>query len=304
MQVHRPLGAKRPHSRTHVWLPRCLLAVLCGLTLWLLGGPQAAAQSLLSQAKARADEARFSEALALLQRAERSHKLSRPALRQLFEQRAVVHFALRDFDGAKRDLKHLAVVAPKHRLTAAAPPALHRAFAQAVRAQQNRPFRLRVEHTQQDATLTLRLRTLHPPSALLRSVHLYARRAGAPDWEHSAEQTLALDAGMALGRVEYFAQAWGPGDVVLQQVGSRETPQSLLLRPVMQVPAAPSPAVTWGQASETSSARQDEGGGRRWLWWVGAGGVVAVTVATVLALTLRSSGTPAQTQVGGPVIVR
>nr|MDQ3038150.1 hypothetical protein [Myxococcota bacterium] len=84
-------------------------------------------------------------------------------------------------------------------------------------------------------------------------------------------------------RVEYFAEAIGPGGVVLSRAGSRDAPR------------------TW-----SGSGAAGGGGGDDALWiglGIGAGVVVLGIVIAVIAVTAAPSGPSDRTQPQLPVIV-
>lgn len=242
------------------------------LLLCLAAPAIASAHELVDEGQRLYEEADFVAALDALARAEAATDLSLEDLTHLFETRALVHLAMNNADAMRADLRRLAAVAPDHRLPRTVPPDVVRAFAE-IRAEGGGALRVLATTDASSAGVTITVRVDNDAAEIVRAVRTFGRIAGG-------EYLRAQDAPLLVpgsGVVEYYAEAIGPGGVVLARSGSADAPLSAAGR---------------------------GGGDEAWPWvLVGVGvAVVAAVVITVVLLTTQPSG-QAQTVVS-PFTVR
>jgi hypothetical protein len=239
-----------------------------------------------------ADTADFEAALSAFDEAEQAAVLSRDDLAVLFGHRAVVHFAVGDRDAMEADLRRLAAVRPGASLPRTAPPPVREAYRT---LESQAPLRVSAKAAPLDGGLQVRAGTTGDPGGLVRHTRVAARAHGHRTWSASEAGVVAV-----LARpghiVEWYAEAIGPGGVVLDARGSAENP----VRSRAGGAAAPSVAEADGPLAD-AVASEDRSRPSPW-WWVGTGtaAVVVGVVATSVALT-RSSGA-AHTTVSSPTL--
>ena len=206
-----PSGASR-------WLLRLAL-VVCGLLVWPHG---ARAQSLVDEGRRLYEEADFVGALDALGRAEAGSDLTLADLEVLFEQRVLVQVALANEAGVRADLRRLLAVAPEHVLPRGAPPEVVRLFAQ-LRTESAGSVRVVVTTDAAADGVTITVRGENDWAGIIRSVRTSARTLGSETWDVATDAPLLVPTS-AGERVEYFAEAIGPGGAVLARAGSPEAP--------------------------------------------------------------------------------
>ena len=199
--------------------------VLATLTLVSIAAPATAlAHPLVDEGRRLYEEAEFVQALDTLGRAEGQSDLTLADLEVLFEQRALVNVALGNQDAVRADLRRLLAVAPDHHLARGAPPDVARLFAE-LRAESTGAVRV-VATTESSADgVTVLVRAENDWAGVVRAVRTSGRVVGTSDWDSSTDAPL-LVATVPGDRVEYFAEAIGPGGAVLARSGSADAPLS------------------------------------------------------------------------------
>lgn len=259
-----------------------LLSVALGSSATALAHPD------LDQGVQSAEEADFDAALAAFERALDSGTLTRDELVVLLSERALVLHALGQKGALAWDLANLALIEPGRSLGRRAPPELVQAFAEAT-ARQGATVTIHVacEPSSTGLRLTAEVKGLSDPS--LGSVVIHTRKADASQVNHqAAEAEVSIGPGESL---LYSAELVGMGKVVLANDGSPAAPK------VCEAPNLnEQPVVAMG------TDKQD-GKNRKLWWWLGAGGVVAVTAVTVGIIVATNKDDPSnETSVGRPMV--
>jgi hypothetical protein len=234
----------------------------------LLPNGSAMAHPLVDEGRRRYEEAEFVGALDALARAEASDDLERDELAAAYELQALVQLAMGNADAMHAALERLVVVSPDHTLDRRVPPAVARAFAE-VRSEAPAPLRVVASVAARGDGVSVEARVERDELELLREVRVHGRAAGSDAWDVSADAPLFVEAPPG-SRVEYYAEAVGPGGVALASTGTADDPLS----------TRASRAATESPMVEPDA----EGGVSPWLF-VGIGAVVAA-VATVLLIVL------------------
>jgi len=197
-------------------------------------------------------EADLEGAVESFARAEAADDLSESDLATLYATRALIHRALGDTSAVEADLGRLAVVAPGHRFDESAPPDVVESFDR-MRAQGgNVEVQAEAEATPTGTRLTGR--AVRDPADMVREVRVHARTDG--EWQ-TAPNVVEITGNTM---VSYYAEAHGPGGVVLGRHGSRESPL------------------------------EHGGGSFPWLW-VGIGAGAVVLAAVIIAIAVAAGGT-------------
>jgi len=269
------------------WL--ALLVVVCAPGV-------AYAHPLLDEGERKYEDADFQGALDAFARAEQASDLTRDDLVRLYTRRAMVHHAMQHPEELEADVFRLAHLDRALRLPRAAPPAVRRAYEQAV-ARVSGTLRVDVEVESMPGGTRLVARVSDDNAGLVQSLRVRARVAGGP-WRRTERAALEVPAA-AGATVEYVAEAIGPGGAVLTHAGTDDAPLRTTLAPALVEAATPATTTaTAGSAASGGSAaasgtsspaipgaplRVDEGGAPVWPWLV-AGGVVLAAAVVVVAL--------------------
>ncbi len=242
----------------------------------------------LDKAIASAEDAEFEAALTSFERAIASGTLSREELITLLTERVLVLHALGQKAALVGDLATLALIEPGHHLGKRAPPALVNAFANAT-ARQGAALDISASCAPSGGGMTVKAHVTGLSDPSLARVRIYTRRdPGEPVVHNGTEAEVFVPAGTTL---RFSAEVVGLGDVVLASDGSMDSPS---------VCASPTTAAASGIALD--SGPQDSKGHKRW-WWIGAGGVVAITAITVGLVVANSGGDSSRdTSVGKPMV--
>jgi len=211
--------------------------VACVLIAW---PHRTCAQSLVDEGRSLYEEADFVGALDALGRAEAGSDLTLADLEVLFEQRVLVQVALANEAGVRADLRRLLAVAPEHVLPRGAPPEVVRLFAE-LRAEGAGSVRVVVTTDAAADGVTIFVRGENDWAGIIRSVRTSARVVGNDAWDVATDAPLLVPTS-AGERVEYFAEAIGPGGAVLARAGSPEAPLGASSR---GAPAAAGGEETW-----------------------------------------------------------
>lgn len=254
--------------------------IVVGVTLFWTGA--AAAHPDIDEAHGHYENAAFTEALDALVRAEQSERLSEAELRELLALRATIHFATRADDAFQNALRTLASIAPDHRFDPELPPLFLEAWQQARDAAE--PLEVRVAMIEDEHADTLRFHAYVEGSAdsLVRgSPSLYVRERGG-EWRSGRNGVLVLHGAQA-NAVLLYAEATGPGGVIIARHGTADAPRVASLAPLslQSAPEAPpSDPLPWLVA--------------------GAAGMVAVALAIALVVVATADDTPDRTIVHAP----
>jgi hypothetical protein len=241
------------------------------ISLVLAWTSTASAHPEIDGARAALQDARFSEALVALERAEASGTLSREDLVLLYELEALAHRGLDDAERVESSLRRLAVLDRRHEFLPESPPAMRRQFeAIAARA----PWSPVVDVRQVPAGDAIELRAVvrADPLRLERAVRLYTRVGqGAYELTENAPARVSLSPGRT---IEFYAELIGPGGAVIASDGSALAPRSIA-----------GPEALFDDAAEDSESFE-------WGWIALGGGVLAAgAIAIVVGLMLGSDDT-------------
>lgn len=226
------------------------------------------AETPLDEARQAYEAAEFRRAIELLERVERDAAFDRDTYVRLLELRALSHRALAEDEATGRTLRVLASVEPAYRFGPEAPPDLVEDF-EAIRAALPGPIAFDARATPSPAGATVEARVVRDPENVLRALRVHARVDGGA-WQSGNE---SLQVAAAPGaRIEWYAEAVGPGGALLSTIGSAGAPRTLTL------PAAAAPA-------------RDDGAGGAVPWtWIAVGGGALVIAGVVVAVVLASGG--------------
>ncbi|WP_157069501.1 hypothetical protein [Sandaracinus amylolyticus] len=256
-------------------------------TLCLIGLPSSArASESLRAGIDAANEAEFERALSALDRAEQGEELARDELATLYEQRALVRFALGDARGAEHDLTLLAALEPNRVLDGRAPPRLRAVFERA-RASLGGRVELVVDVSRSEGAARVRATLLRAPVGLVRDVTIAYRLGAAGAWQSAHGEELVIEA-PAAAEISLFVVAHGAGGAIVASDGTRASPR--------RVAGAVSPEIA---RAEPTSHSDDT-----WLHWgigLGAGGAVVLAVALGIGIAASQSGSD-QTAFTGPTL--
>jgi len=267
---------------THIFAS-CLAAALLALPATAVAHP------LIDRARERFEQAEFDEALELFAQAEEADDLSREDLIQLYLKRALVYHALDRDEDLELDLFRLATIEPDMEFTRRIPPRVRSAFAEAA-GEVDAPIRIAVDSSREDGWVRLEPRLENDQAALVREIRLGARVTG--EWLTAVNESLEMEAGPE-ERVDYWAEAVGPGGAVIATQGSRSEPR--ILGPAGAVAEGGTGTGTGTDGGEGSGS--GTGGGVPW-WPFAVGGAAAAAGAVVLVVLL--SGGNDNTFVPGP----
>jgi hypothetical protein len=260
----------------------------------VVSAPGAAyAHPILDEGERKYEDADFQGALDAFARAEQAADLTRDDLVRLYTRRAMVHHAMQRPEELEADVFRLAHLDRALRLPRAVPPAVRRAYEQAV-TRVSGTLRVDVEAEPMPGGTRIVARVSDDNAGLVQSLRVRARVSGAA-WRRVERATLEIPAA-AGATVEYVAEAVGPGGAVLAQAGTDDAPLRTTLAPALveaaaaPVVAAPtgtvpasSPVSGGGAAPSGALPRAAEGGAPVWPWLL-AGGVVIAAAAVVVAL--------------------
>jgi len=225
----------------------------------------------------------FSGALDAFERALASPGLRRDDLVRLLATRSLVYYATDRPDQAREDLLAVLSLEPEHAPPHGAPPAYLRLVTDA-RAASSGALALRLDHDRARGAIRVQARVEHDVASLARAVRISYRRPGEP-WQRTRGDAVELPARPG-ERIDVYAEALGPADLVLASNGSAAAPVAVRAEPL---------ALSREPAGGTT---QDDGSDvPLWIWI--AGGVALAAAAATVAIVLVTSGDP-DVEVGGP----
>lgn len=246
----------------------------------LLRSGTAAAHPDIDEAHGHYANAAFTEALDALVRAEQSERLTEAELEELLALRATIHFATRSDDAFRNALRTLASIAPDHRFDPDLPPPFLEAWQQARDAAE--PLEVHVAMIERSDTLRFHAYVEGSADSLVRGTPaLYVRERGG-EWREGRNGVLVLH-GADANAVELYAEAAGPGGVILARHGTADAPRVLHVVPLAareQTEPPPPDPLPWLVA--------------------GAAGMVAVALAVALLVVVTADDTPDRTIVHAP----
>lgn len=265
-------------------MARSLLLITVVTASVLLPTQWAAADPLIEQAAERYEQGEFEAALELLAEAEQGSGLTRPEVIQLLITRVLAHVGIGDEEAYRRDLLQLATLEPDYQLGPTVPPVVRQNFD--VVREQARPIELDARAAPEAAALRIETE-LSDASGLVSQVRIVSRVGGGP-WRRDASASAEVPA-PAGATVEWYAEAVGPGGVVLEHVGSDAEPR------IATMPGAPAPEEPRDQALQ-----QDEGGSSAWIW-IGLGGLVLAAGAVAAYFLFFDDPVSDQTEFAAPM---
>ena len=260
-------------------LPQLAGALVAGGALFFTG--TAAAHPDIDEAHRHYDDAAFTEALEALGRAEQSPRLTEAELHELLALRATIHFATRTDDAFHNALRTLASIAPDHRFDPNLPPLFLEAWQQARDAAE--PLEVRVTTSERGDALRFHAYVEGSADSLVRGTPALHVRERGRAWQSGREGVLVLH-GAHADAVELYAEAVGPGGVIVARHGTADAPRVLNVVPLAvqarAEPPPPSDPVPWLVA--------------------GAASMVAVALAVALVVVATAADTPDRTIVHAP----
>jgi len=235
--------------------------------------PEAAPRSDAERARALLGEADFEGALAAANAAEAGSSLDRDSLVQLLETRVLIQAGLGRPGDVERDIARLAALAPERAAPPSFPPPVAQALSRAQAAAVAIGVDAQVSTDELGATVTGAARA--DAAGLVRTVRLSAR-VGDAAWQSSNTGTLTMQ--VAPGEtLSYYAEAIGPGGVILATAGSEAEPLTRTRAPALAIVPEPEPVAP---ASDDTPLFIGLGVG---------GGVLVLGVVIVIAAVAGSS---------------
>jgi hypothetical protein len=286
-------------DRVCAWTQRRLVLSVLGLIGALCFVPLAHAHPELERGKQLANELDLEQAVAAFDSAAASGPLTRMELFELLDERVLLLYALKRNAALEADLTWLSALDSQHALDSRAPPELQ-ALWRSIRDRGHGPLRVALATQMIDGTPATRgaapeviieaqaeLTGTVPEGARTR---ISLRRKGKV-WRSQIGVEIR-DRGVPGDGMELYAEALGPGDVVVAQLHSRTDPLQLTLRPDLAEDRPPQPAPV-----EKNEARW----GKRHRGWIIAGTLIlaaaAATVTTVFLLRDQGEDKSDQTTV-------
>jgi|GEM_PF-7011842 len=244
--------------------------VLAVLGVWL-PSQRASAHPGLDEAKRLITELEFDAALAAFQGAVDTGQLTRQELIELLSERTLVLHALHRETELVQDFVWLAALAPEFILDMRAPPALV-AMWKSVRDQARGALGVKLSHDVSNGELRLHaeLTGTVPEGARAR----IGLRSAAGEWQLTEGPERVLPATEPF-EVDVFAQALGPGGLVVAEAGDADHPQHLVIDPRVA-----DPSVGAGRDDDRSTKR------RRRAWIIGSAAVAVAAAAAVTSFLL------------------
>ena len=239
---------------------------LCFALLFGLVPRSALGESAIEEGQRFYEEADLEHAHQALSRAEASSDLTLDELARLYELRALLHRADGNAASATDALRRLAVVQPEHTFDRSAPPEVVTEFTE-LSSSASEVIEITTSAEATPTGVEIQADVSGDVLSMVRELRIHGR-AGEGPWRTVANSPLEVET--TEGRVEYYAEAVGPGGVVLHRASIEEYL-------VGAIPIEPTPA--------------DEG--RRRGLWIGlgvGGGALLTALVVVLAVTLGGEG--------------
>ncbi len=235
-------------------------------TTWIAAPGTARAHPAVDEARAMYEEADFEGALAAIDRALSGDDLTRDELLDALRLRALVHLGMGDAEAMAEAVSAWVALAPDLELDESVPPEIRDAARQA-RGRGDEELGLRARATPTATGVRIDAEVRGDRAELVRTVRLHGRVGGGA-WERSETAPLELAVPDA-AEVAYYAEAVGPGGVVVANEGSAREP------------------LRWSPPAIERD--DDDDGSGPWLW-VGLGAGAAAVVGTVVAVLLVTGG--------------
>jgi hypothetical protein len=239
----------------------------------------AAAHPLVDRGQRLFEEAEFQGALEAYSQAEQASDLTREDLVRLYQQRALVHHAMGNEAELENDVFRLATLEPRLQLGNDVPPAVRQTF-EAAKERVTDALRVVGNAETMPGGVRVTARIENDLSALVQTIRV-STRVGDGEWRTAEAANVEVPA-PAGARVQYYAEAIGPGGALVAWSGSRSDPRI----------AGGAEAGAGGEPV----GPVDGGGGGVPVWVFIAGGV-AVVVGVVVIVLLTSSGASDQSDV-------
>jgi hypothetical protein len=226
----------------------------------------ALAHPLVDEARARFDEAEFEASIRALDRAERADDLSMDDLVEVLRLRILCELALGRESRVEAAAERVLSLDPARALGSEMPPEVHE-LADRIRARLGGALSISASFDPDRGRILTAID--HDPGRLVREVRIHTRRAG----DESYRTTTGDEAEAPESPLEYYAEAIGPGGVVIATDGTAGEPR------------------THGSEAVFRTEDDDEGTSP-WLWiglGAGAAAVAGVVIAIVVALSSGES---------------
>ena len=243
---------------------------LVAAALVVLPAASAFAHPLVDEGQRQFESAEFAAALNTLVRAERAPELTLAELQRLFELRARVHAAMGHADLMRADLARLVSISPEHELARGVDPDVEREYV-ALREQHHAALGIATTTSVAPAGVTVDAHTSNDWAGVVRDVRVAARVRGESSWQRARNAPLLVRA-TSPADVEYYAEAIGPGGVLLAGSGSEHDPLHV------------------AGAGDGATPPVAAGGASPWPWILAGVGAALVVGAIVLVVVLAPAG--------------
>lgn len=262
------------------------LGVAAALSMLAPASPARAVDAEVERARALLDGGDAAGALRVVAHIEARTDLPASELVTVLVVRALSHAALGDAVALAADARMLVALAPSWQAPADAPEALRAALDEA-RVAHPTPPELDVDVYPAAGALRIVIEVDDDETGAVRGTRISWRLDGERSWHRSTESEV-LVRGIAGTRVEYHAEALGPGGVVIARTGSEASPERA------SVPATDDDG-TGGLGTMTASS-----GGSMTLWL--AAGAVAVGALILVLVLVATGGSGERTDLGVPIV--
>lgn len=235
---------------------------LVAFAVVLLAPALALAHPLVDEARARFDEAEFEASIRALDRAERAGDLSMDDLVQVLQLRILCEVALGRGNRVEDAAERILSLDPARSLGGEMPPEVHE-LADRIRARLGGRLSISASFDPDAGRIITAID--HDPGRLVREVRIHSRRAG----DERYRTTTGDEAEAPESPLEFYAQAIGPGGVVIATDGTAGEPR------------------THGAEADFQTESSD-GGVSPWLW-IGLGAGVAAIAGVIIAIVVVAS---------------
>ncbi len=235
--------------------------------LGVLGAATAArAQSsaIVAEGRRLYESGNLGGALDRLTAAEARDDLTRDNLIELLETRVLIHRVQGDQDGLIADLRTLVAIAPERPASEEFPPEVRNQMTR-MRASAGRRIEVRSEVSETDEGVVARAEVVTDAARVARTARVHVRQAGDAAFRSSDRPLTLRD---VHGVVEHYAEAIGPGGVVVARDGTSDAPLTFALSPTPRTMATEAEARARGRGSARGSASpSSRSSSPSWSWW-------------------------------------
>lgn len=265
--------------------------ILLALGLFLSHAPFALAHPLVDQGKRLYEEADFSKALDVLDRAESLSNLTRKDLVEELTTRALVYFAMGQDSSLQATLVRLASLEPNAPLPKYVPPPVRERFESVRKNAKGGAVKVVASAQRQQNIIAIKTAAHNDAGKLIEEIRIYTRSHNE-GWRESARENVEVPIGVGI-KVEYYAEAIGPGGAVIATDGTKTSPK------FMEAAAAAGAGAVDGAGTAAMTAADSGGGVSPWL----IAGIAGVAVAAAVVIYFIVKGNSSEdTQIGPPTV--